>query len=80
MIQSLNMIRVAILDATGAVGQRFFSLLSDPPWFEVVPVTGSDLSIGRPFADAVNWILPGKLPELAERLTVESNESDLKGA
>lgn len=80
MIQPPNKIRVAILGATGAVGQRFFSLLSDHPWFEVVAVTGSDRSIGRRFSDAVNWILPGQLPDLAERLTVEPNDSDLGGA
>ena len=32
---------VAILGATGAVGQRFVQLLEDHPWFQVREVVGS---------------------------------------
>ena len=28
-------IKVAILGATGSVGQKFIELLSDHPWFEI---------------------------------------------
>ncbi len=34
-------IPVAILGATGAVGQRFVQLLENHPWFEIAVLTGS---------------------------------------
>jgi aspartate-semialdehyde dehydrogenase len=37
---------VAILGATGAVGQSFIRLLANHPWFEVAEVAASDRSAG----------------------------------
>jgi len=34
-------IPVAVLGATGAVGQRFVQLLADHPWFELVALLAS---------------------------------------
>lgn len=53
---------VAVLAATGAVGQRFVSLLEDHPWFEVTVVTGSERTVGRRYGEAVNWVVPGEIP------------------
>ncbi len=39
---------VAILGATGSVGQRFIQLLADHPWFHVHEVVASDRSAGKP--------------------------------
>lgn len=64
-------IPVAVLAATGAVGQRFVSLLADHPWFEVAVVTGSDRSAGLPYAEAVSWVVPGEIPAGAARLVVQ---------
>lgn len=80
MTPPASKIPVAILGATGAVGQRFFSLLSDHPWFEVVALTGSDRSSGRPYAEAVKWVVPGPIPQAANTLIVQSNNSELNGA
>jgi aspartate-semialdehyde dehydrogenase len=44
--------RVAILAATGMVGQRYVSMLSDHPFFDISCVTGLD-SAGKRFKDAV---------------------------
>ena len=63
-------IPVIVLAATGSVGQRFVQLLDGHPWFEVVGLTGSDRSIGRPYAEACNWILPDLLPAWAGAMTV----------
>ena len=41
-------IPVAILDATGAVGQRFVQLLDQHPWFLVVTLTGTDRTLDQP--------------------------------
>ncbi|MEZ4498049.1 MAG: hypothetical protein R2845_15035 [Thermomicrobiales bacterium] len=40
-------IPVAVLGATGSVGQRFVQLLADHPWFEVAEVVASE-ALGRP--------------------------------
>lgn len=80
MINVASKIPVAVLGATGAVGQRFLALLSNHPWFEVVTVTGSERNAGRLYGDAVNWVVPGQVPETAASLKVETQDSDLKGA
>ena len=36
----MNKIKVAVLGATGAVGQRFVQLLDNHPWFEVTALDG----------------------------------------
>lgn len=53
-MQKLN---VAVLGATGAVGQRFINLLQNHPWFQVTEVIGSDRSAGRLYGEAVRWVL-----------------------
>ncbi|HEX6573977.1 MAG TPA: aspartate-semialdehyde dehydrogenase, partial [Gemmatimonadaceae bacterium] len=40
---------VAILGATGAVGQTFIRLLANHPWFEVKEVAASERSEGKPY-------------------------------
>ena len=53
---------MAILGATGAVGQRFVHLLTDHPWFETAALAASERSAGHPYADACNWVIPGDPP------------------
>ncbi|MEO8194627.1 MAG: aspartate-semialdehyde dehydrogenase [Gemmatimonadales bacterium] len=60
---------VAILGATGAVGQTFIRLLADHPWFEVTEVVASSRSEGKKYSDAVNW-LGGEMPRSVAGLTV----------
>lgn len=55
-------IKVGILGATGAVGQRFIQLLADHPWFEVAALTASDRSVGKPYGDAARWLIRGGMP------------------
>lgn len=55
-------IKVGILGATGAVGQRFIQLLADHPWFEVVCVTASDRSVGKRYGEAAKWLIRGGMP------------------
>ena len=63
-------IPVAVLAATGSVGQRFVQLLEGHPWFEVVAVTASDRSVGQPYGKACHWIVPEPMPERVAGLTV----------
>ena len=41
-------IPVAVLGATGTVGQKFVRLLAEHPWFEIAALAASDQSAGRP--------------------------------
>lgn len=61
---------VAVLGATGAVGQRFVQLLDQHPWFEIVALTGSDRAVGLPYAQACHWILPQPMPPWAQEMEV----------
>ena len=62
--------KVAVLGATGAVGQRFVHLLGGHPWFELSALAASGRSAGRTYGEAVNWMLPGEVPSGAAGLTV----------
>ncbi len=63
-------INVAILGATGAVGQRFIQLLDNHPWLRVAAVIASDRSAGKPYAEATNWVLTGSPPAEVASLPV----------
>jgi aspartate-semialdehyde dehydrogenase len=66
-------LRVAILGATGLVGQRFLQLLERHPWFEITSLTASDQSVDKRYRDAARWLLETPLPEsLAERMVRET--------
>jgi aspartate-semialdehyde dehydrogenase len=73
----MTKIPVGILGATGAVGQRFVSLLEDHPWFEVAEVVASERSSGKAYAAACAWRLPGSAPPKVARLTVKGLEDPL---
>lgn len=63
-------IPVAVLAATGSVGQRFIQLLDNHPWFQVVAVTGSDRSIDQPYAKVCRWLLADPIPQSVRELVV----------
>lgn len=58
----MDKIPVGILGATGMVGQRFVELLHDHPWFKITSVAASEKSTGKPYGEAVNWLMPRRLP------------------
>lgn len=70
-------IPVAVLGATGTVGQRFVQLLADHPWFELVAVAASDRSAGRPFAEVSKWVIAGDPPPWLGDMEVLPLEPDL---
>ena len=67
---STSKIPVAVLAATGAVGQRFIQLLEGHPWFDVVAVTGSERTVGRKYGEACHWLLPTDIPANVHDLEV----------
>ena len=70
-------IPVAVLGATGTVGQRFIQLLADHPWFELTAVAASERSAGQPFAEVSKWMISGDPPPWVGEMTVLPLEPDL---
>ncbi len=56
-------IKVAVLAATGMVGQRFVQLLQGHPWFELTALVASERSAGRPYAEACHWVIEDEMPQ-----------------
>lgn len=57
-----NRIPVAVLGATGSVGQRFLQLLDGHPYFRVVELTASDRSAGKSYRAAASWFQDTPIP------------------
>ncbi len=62
----MNKIKVGVLGATGAVGQRFVQLLEGHPYFELTTLAASDRSAGRFYRDACTWYLGSDMPAYAK--------------
>jgi aspartate-semialdehyde dehydrogenase len=68
-------IPVAVLGATGAVGQMFIRLLADHPWFQLTELAASERSAGRSYAEAAHWIGSDDIPASVRDMTVQACES-----
>lgn len=68
--------KVAVLGATGAVGQRFVQLLSGHPWFKVEVLAASERSAGKKYVDAARWILDSEMPEEVKKMIVVETDLD----
>ena len=66
----MSKLKVAILGATGAVGQRFVQLLENHPWFEVTALTGSDRTVGQTYGAGCRWILAEPMPAYVRDMVV----------
>src|SRR2546422_11705566 len=66
-----NKIKVGVLGATGAVGQKFVTLLEDHPWFELTELAASDRSAGKSYKDATAWRQYKPIPERLKGMTVK---------
>ena len=64
--------RVAIVGATGMVGQRFVSLLADHPWFDIAAVDASARSAGKTYEEAVSgrWAFDWPIPDNVKSMVV----------
>jgi len=75
----MQKIKVGVLGATGAVGQRFIQLLDNHPWFEVSELGASERSAGRSYIDAVEgrWKVSANIPKkIAEMKVKECRAKD----
>ena len=74
-------IKVAVIGATGAVGQVFMWMLSSHPWFDLTYATASAARVGQRYADTVHWVMPFEMPEAIKDMTVkEFNYAKMKEA
>src|SRR6059058_5808530 len=71
-------IPVAVLGATGSVGQRFVQLLENHPWFRLHEAVASERSAGKSYGDAAQWRLETLLPDAAAALQVKSLGAELE--
>ena len=72
--------KVGIIGATGMVGQRFATLLSDHPWFDVQVVAASPRSAGLTYKQAVEkkWAMTMPIPEKIGELIVKNATVDIE--
>lgn len=61
----LKKYKVAVIGATGMVGQRLVSMLATHPWFELSALAASPRSAGKTYEEAVfgRWHLNNALPQ-----------------
>ena len=69
-METNNKIPVAVLGATGMVGQRFVQLLARHPWFKISALASSERSAGKIYQDACHWLLDGNIPANIGKMAV----------
>lgn len=73
----MSKIPVAVLGATGTVGQKFIRLLENHPRFEVAELVASSRSAGKPYQEAALWKQETPIPEKQATLTVKTTDDKL---
>ena len=68
---------MAVLGATGMVGQRFIQLLTKHPWFRVTALASSERSAGKPYREACRWLHEGDIPSKAADLMIQPVKPNL---
>lgn len=72
----MQKIPVAVLAATGSVGQRMVQLLENHAWFEVIALTASDRTAGQTYGEGCHWILNKPMPEYARNMPILPTDAD----
>lgn len=70
-------VNVAVLGATGMVGQRFISLLQGHPWFQISAITGSERTAGKTYGEACRWVLDTPMPAAIREMPVLPSDARL---
>ena len=71
------MINVAILGATGTVGQKFISSLQNHPQFRIAELVASERSTNKLYKDACVWKQEHSIPETVANMIVCSTQDTL---
>ncbi len=71
---------VGIIGATGMVGQRFATLLSEHPWFDVKVLAASPRSAGHTYKEVVEkkWAMTTPIPENLADIVVKNATADIE--
>lgn len=72
----MDRIRVAVLGATGIVGQRFVEMLSKHPWFSIEYLSSSPQNQGKRYGDVVEWVISDAVPREAAGIVMGSGEPE----
>jgi aspartate-semialdehyde dehydrogenase len=67
----MSKISVAVLGATGSVGQKFIELLANHPWFELIEVAASNRSANKKYGEAANWFMQTPIPDKIKNMVVK---------
>jgi len=67
----MEKIKVAVIGATGAVGQVFMWMLADHPWFEIEYITASAARIGQKYGNSVHWVLPFEMENIIKPIVIQ---------
>ena len=72
--------KVGIIGGTGMVGQRFVTLLSGHPWFQLTAIAASPRSAGKRYEEAVTgrWAMDIPVPSEAKDLVLLSAADDVE--
>ena len=74
----MKKISVAILGATGTVGQKFISLLEHHPWFEIRELVASERSAGQKYGEVCHWREPRALSSALASLVIKPPTASLE--
>lgn len=74
----MQKVSVAVLGATGTVGQKFVRLLENHQLFEVSELVASERSAGKQYADAVSWKQETAIPPAVAEMEVKPLSADLR--
>ncbi|TGK38361.1 aspartate-semialdehyde dehydrogenase [Leptospira gomenensis] len=68
----MSRVKVAVLGATGSVGQRFIQLLDNHPYFEVTHLCASENSAGKTYGDVMKsrWKISSDIPAYAKNIVI----------
>jgi len=69
-------VRVGVLGATGAVGQRLIQQIDPHPDFELAALTASSASAGKSYREAAKWRVDSPIPEDVADMTVVATDPD----
>lgn len=69
---------VAVVGATGMVGQRFVSLLENHKWFNITALAASSRSAGKTYEEAVGnrWAMPTPMPVAVKDIIILDASAD----
>ncbi|MCK5882336.1 MAG: aspartate-semialdehyde dehydrogenase [Bacteriovoracaceae bacterium] len=61
-------LKIALLGATGTVGQKVIKMLENHPMIEIEELVASERNVGKEFGTCVDWRESGKIPDSLKNL------------